>query len=477
MDWQQDNTSNIRTLAFNQDFSCVAVGTNKNYKIFNCDPFGECFEKDDDGGANLIEMLFSTSLIAVVGNGDKPSNSPKRLKIINTKRKSIICELSFPTAVLTVKMNRKRLVVVVADQIYIYDVSCMKLLHTIETTKNQPGLISLSLSNDSILAYPVPSTNFSNVLNGGAQLLDVTSNDSNFTLSSGSSKKDKKPVNVGSILIFDAINLQPINVIVAHKGELAAISLNSQGSLIATASTKGTIIRVFDTKLCKKVGEFRRGMAGTLIHSLNFNLDSTLLCSSSNNQTIHIFKIGNSFPKTEPQEDENHLSRSNTRSSNVSLQSNNSNSRASSSEEIPTIQPASPTDESLINTLLSKKKQSETISGLLWSKSRKLSTKLINTYLPQQITSILEPVRHFAFIRINKVGPALDNSEAAEGELAEVREAKVSMSSNYKSVVALSHNSNYVMIATNEGYFYVYNIPLEKGGECELIKQYSLVED
>jgi autophagy-related protein 18 len=39
----------------------------------------------DDGAASIVEMLFCTSLVAVVGAGDKPSASPRRLQIVNTK--------------------------------------------------------------------------------------------------------------------------------------------------------------------------------------------------------------------------------------------------------------------------------------------------------------------------------------------------------------------------------------------------------
>ncbi len=36
-------------------------------------------------------------------------------------------------------MNRKRLVVILEDQIYLYDISNMKLLYTIETSPNPNG--------------------------------------------------------------------------------------------------------------------------------------------------------------------------------------------------------------------------------------------------------------------------------------------------------------------------------------------------
>jgi autophagy-related protein 18 len=58
---------------------------------------------------------------------------------LTIQRQSTICELIFPTSVLSVKMNRKRLIVVLETEIYIYDISSMKLLDTIETGPNPNG--------------------------------------------------------------------------------------------------------------------------------------------------------------------------------------------------------------------------------------------------------------------------------------------------------------------------------------------------
>jgi hypothetical protein len=46
-----------------------------------------------------------------------------------------------------VRLNRKRLVIVLEDQIYLYDIQTMKLLYTIETSPNpmgKPGTILMS---------------------------------------------------------------------------------------------------------------------------------------------------------------------------------------------------------------------------------------------------------------------------------------------------------------------------------------------
>lgn len=35
----------INFINFNQDFTCISVGTKNGYNLFNCDPFGKCFAK------------------------------------------------------------------------------------------------------------------------------------------------------------------------------------------------------------------------------------------------------------------------------------------------------------------------------------------------------------------------------------------------------------------------------------------------
>lgn len=39
----------------------------------------------DDGARGIVEMLFCTSLIALVGAADHPQSSPRKLQIVNTK--------------------------------------------------------------------------------------------------------------------------------------------------------------------------------------------------------------------------------------------------------------------------------------------------------------------------------------------------------------------------------------------------------
>ncbi len=53
------------------------AGTSKGFRIYHSDPFSKIFSSDD-GSVSIIEMLFSTSLVALV-------LSPRHLVIQNTK--------------------------------------------------------------------------------------------------------------------------------------------------------------------------------------------------------------------------------------------------------------------------------------------------------------------------------------------------------------------------------------------------------
>lgn len=81
-------------------------------------------------------------------------------------------------------------------------------------------------------------------------------------------------------------------MIPAHDGPLAALAFSPNGSRIATASEKGTVIRVFSVSDGSKLYEFRRGMKRCVaISCLAFSMCSQYLGCSSNTETVHVFKL------------------------------------------------------------------------------------------------------------------------------------------------------------------------------------------
>ena len=200
-------------------------------------------------------MLFCTSLVALVPSPARnPANSMRRLHLVNTKRQSTICELNFVTTIKWVGMSRRRLVVAVERCVHIYDISNMKVLHTIDCTSNSTLALSPTSKEHGWLAHPANST-------------------------------------TGEVLLFDTLSLQPANIIQAHKSPVTALAFNYDGTLLATASDKGTIIRVYSVPDGKRLYQFRRGSTHARVHHMAFNLQSNMLCVCADTDTIHIFRL------------------------------------------------------------------------------------------------------------------------------------------------------------------------------------------
>lgn len=90
------------------------------------------------------------------------------------------------------------------------------------------------------------------------------------------------------------VELYDINkamLIKAHDSDLAQIALNIDGSRIASASDKGTLIRVWDCHTGELIRELRRGVDRAEIYCLCFNPLSTFLACSSDKGTVHIFSL------------------------------------------------------------------------------------------------------------------------------------------------------------------------------------------
>lgn len=131
-------------ITFNQDFSQVAVASRTGFRVYSTEPFSKKYQ-NNEGDVGMVEMLFSTTLVALV-------LSPRFLRIMNTQRGTTICDLTFPSKINAMRMNRKRMIVVLEGAIYIYDIGNMKLLHQIDTPPNPlgkpPTYMTTSMENE-----------------------------------------------------------------------------------------------------------------------------------------------------------------------------------------------------------------------------------------------------------------------------------------------------------------------------------------
>ncbi|KAJ4368303.1 autophagy protein [Neocucurbitaria cava] len=413
-------------VTFNQDHSHLGVGTTNGYRIYTTDPFNKQSESRE-GDVSSLEMLFSTSLVAL-------TLSPRVLRIQNTKRHSTICEMTFRTAILAMRLNRKRLVVVLESELYIYDISNMQMLKTEKTSPNPNAICALSSSSENnYLVYPLPTK-------AAPATFQPPSH--------APPKTDHIAPTSGEVLIYDATKMEAVNVIEAHNSPLSCIALNNDGTLLATASEKGTIIRVFSIPDAQKLYQFRRGSIPARIYSMSFNTTSTLLSVSSATETVHIFRLG--APNT---------SRSNSVSSGPNKPLSESRERSSSRASEENIDEFGASTADIASTE-QRKPLNPTFASMIRRTSQTVGKSFAATvggYLPSAVAEIWEPARDFAWVKI----PKSPNS---------------SSSGPMRSVVALNNNGPQIMVVTSEGNYYVFNVDLEKGGEGTLYKQYSLLE-
>uniref|UniRef100_A0ACD5WIS0 Uncharacterized protein n=1 Tax=Avena sativa TaxID=4498 RepID=A0ACD5WIS0_AVESA len=266
-------------ISFNQDYGCFAAGTKSGFRIFNCDPFREIFRRDlgptaslptsqpfplpphdaipvgggGGGGVGVVEMLFRCNILALVGGGDAPHYPPNKVMIWDDHQSRCIGELSFKSPVRGVRLRRDRIVVVLDTKVYVYNFADLKLVHHIETAPNPKGLCAVSQQPGSIvLVCP------------GAQ---------------------KGQIRVEH---YGARKTKFIN---AHSSRVACFALSQDGRLIATASTKGTLVRIFNAAEGNLLQEVRRGADRAEIYSLAFSNNLQYLAVSSDKGTIHVFNL------------------------------------------------------------------------------------------------------------------------------------------------------------------------------------------
>ncbi|XP_065870157.1 autophagy-related protein 18c [Euphorbia lathyris] len=248
------NETELLSISWNQDYGCFAAGTNWGFRIYNCEPFKETFRRDmKSGGFKIVEMLFRSNILALVGGDANSHYPPNKVLIWDDHQSRCIGEFSFRSEVRSVKLRRDRIVVVLEHKLYVYSFMDLKLIHQIETLANPRGLCCLSHhSNTSVLAC--------------------------------------LGLHRGQVRI-EHFGLNVIKLINAHDSHLSCMTLTMDGLLLATASTKGTLIRIFNTMDGTRLQEVRRGFDRAEIYGITLSRNVQWLAVSSDKGTVHIFSL------------------------------------------------------------------------------------------------------------------------------------------------------------------------------------------
>ncbi|XP_057778166.1 autophagy-related protein 18a-like [Salvia miltiorrhiza] len=241
--------ASVLRFSFNQDASCYAVGTTDGFIVFKADPFAEAFRRNFSGGIGIVQMLFRCNVLALVGASKSDRN---KVMIWDDHLNRCIGELLFRSEVQAVRLRTDRIVVVLLHKVNVYNFSDFKLTHQIETLENPRGLCEISQARSMVLVCL------------GLQR--------------------------GCVRVEQYATAK-CNHVMAHNSSVAFVALMDDGRLMATASSKGTLVRVFTTMDGSLLKELRRGSERAAIYSLSFSPTGRWLAASSDKGTVHVFSL------------------------------------------------------------------------------------------------------------------------------------------------------------------------------------------
>ena len=206
-------------------------------------------------------MLYKTNILALVGGGKNPKYTPNKVILWDDYQTKVLHEFKFTTTVKNVKLKKDRLFVVCEQRIYVYETEKYKQIDLIDTFQNNLGVIGVNTDpNSTVLAFP----------------------------------DGKSPKGFMKIKAYE----QSLEVVInAHDTLIEAIGINNDGTLIASASDKGKIIRIFHLHKGEFIEEFSRGKDNCLINYITFDPFSNWLAASTNKGMIHIYSLGSVWKK------------------------------------------------------------------------------------------------------------------------------------------------------------------------------------
>lgn len=272
-----DSSQALTNVVFDHKYECFTAATRSGFYQYKINPFQIAATSAFSKPLQIAVKLSQENLYALVGmdnvddidallhiDSDIPTaeNSlplmpSNKLVIWDNYTSSVLHQVEFEHPIQDIKSRRSLLVVVLPEQVHVFKMNPFKRLSQLSTGPNPLGICSMAYSGEiCIIAYP--------------------------------------SIDQGKVCVcyWNNTGLQSLERIVnAHESKLTCLALSFDGSLLATTSENGTVVRVWSTSSRKKIREFRRGTSAARIYSLAFSQNAKFLCCSSDRGTVHVFSL------------------------------------------------------------------------------------------------------------------------------------------------------------------------------------------
>ena len=205
-------------------------------------------------------MLNKSNILALVGGGNTPKFSKNKIIIYDNHQELVVSQIRFNSDIINVKIRTDSIIGLISNRIYILNINTLETVDEIEIDIINNHLYGISyIHSVLILAFP--------------------------------QNKSKGKIQIEKYCISTKINKKiKTEIVNAHESNVVCIAVSKDGTLLASASEKGSYIRLFDTSNGVLLAELKKGRNGTLTH-ISFELNNDYIGYTNNIGKIYIYDI------------------------------------------------------------------------------------------------------------------------------------------------------------------------------------------
>ncbi|KAF8493517.1 WD40-repeat-containing domain protein [Gautieria morchelliformis] len=263
---------------FDNDCKIFTASTPTGYTVYSTWPLRLLRKRElVNGTLAMVLPLHTTSLLFLLGGGRSPLYPPNKVIVWDDALGREVAELEFRERVRGMVCRRGWLIVALRRRVVAFQFGeQIQRWKEWDTCDNQRGLLALaSAPLATLLAIP------------GLQTGHV-----HFIHLPPCAPPPVNPLKPTPRPTPHSHTKHPKEMIIAHESALTTLSVPPSGRLLATTSSRGTLIRIWDTHTGNLAREFRRGTDRAVIYGVAFKRDESEICVWSDKGTIHVFRLG-----------------------------------------------------------------------------------------------------------------------------------------------------------------------------------------
>ena len=267
---KKKNKTKILHLSFNKDKTCLALGMQTGYRIYDLSKKGTetllYYERILGKGIGIIEMLEKTSILALVGGGNDPYGPSNKIHIYDDQKGTVVANMTFKSNVLNIRLKKDKILVICESFIYFINFENFKPIDSMDLGEEKKKKIAFAFTLEpevNKLAY-----NINNINNNKENKIIINSYE-------GDNKKTSIKLNTN----FNTNNL------------IRCIEFNKKGNLLAITAKYCNHIEIYNSETGLIVGKCNLEPENINTKYLSFSFESDFICCFLENGEVNIFNI------------------------------------------------------------------------------------------------------------------------------------------------------------------------------------------